>query len=462
LGNWIPARGLFASLERHNVKSFSEDVSLQLIKRTSAENMANKEHLKLMEQGVEVWNRWRADNPQLTPDNNVMDLSETFQSEIDFVGVDLRGFDLRGIDLSGVDLAGVNLDGADLSGANLSGANLSRSDLRGSILDGANLSGANLSEATLHEASFFEANLTQANLSESDLRYALFLRANLTDAMVSDANLSGTRFTEANLNGSILLGSSFSGASFYGASLLGADLEFADVSGADFSGADLSLAKVGLTTFGNNDLSTVKGLETVQHNSPSTIGIDTLYRSDGRIPEVFLREAGIPEEFIAFVPSLVGRAIEFYSSFISFSHQDREFSQRLHSRMRSANLRVWYAPEDMKGGKKLHEEIFRAIQIHDKLLLVLSEDSMRSEWVMTEIRRARKVEEEENRRKLFPIRLVDFEAIQKWECFDADSKKDLAIEVREYYIPDFSNWKDDCAFEAEFSKLLSDLKATER
>jgi TIR domain len=77
--------------------------------------------------------------------------------------------------------------------------------------------------------------------------------------------------------------------------------------------------------------------------------------------------------------------------------------------------RVWYAPEDMKGGKKLHEEIFRAIQIHDKLLLVLSDNRMKTGWVITEIRRARKVERKENPRKLFPIRLVNFEAIQKWE-----------------------------------------------
>ena len=84
---------------------------------------------------------------------------------------------------------------------------------------------------------------------------------------------------------------------------------------------------------------------------------------------------------------------------------------------------------------------------------------MNSEWVTTETRRARKVERQENRRKLFPIRLVDFKVIQKWECFDADTGKDLAVELREYYIPDFSNWKDDCAFEAEFAKLLRDLKA---
>ena len=64
---------------------------------------------------------------------------------------------------------------------------------------------------------------------------------------------------------------------------------------------------------------------------------------------------------------------------------------------------------------------------------------MKSEWVLSEIRRARKAEVRENRRKLFPIRLVDFETIQSWERFDADSGMDIAAEVRSYFIPDFSD-----------------------
>ena len=281
------------------------------------------------------------------------------------------------------------------------------------------------------EREFIRGDFTEANLSG----------ASLIDAEIEFADFSGADLTEANLTGAYLVRTNFLGAYL--------------------NRAILNEAHIGVTAFVDNDLSTVKGLETVNHHAPSTIGIDTLYKSDGKIPEVFLRGAGIPEDFITFIPSLVGRAIEFYSCFISHSHQDEEFSQRLHSRMRSEHLRVWYAPEDMKGGRKLHEEIFRGIQIHDKLLLVLSDNSMKSEWVITEIRRAKKVEQEENRRKLFPIRLVDFEAIQKWECFDADSKKDLAVEVREYYIPDFSNWKDHDAFEAEFKKLLRDLRPSE-
>ena len=43
----------------------------------------------------------------------------------------------------------------------------------------------------------------------------------------------------------------------------------------------------------------------------------------------------------------------------------------------------------------------------------------------TEIRKARNAELKEQRRKLFPIRLVDFDTICDWECFDADTGKDL-------------------------------------
>jgi hypothetical protein len=248
-----------------------------------------------------------------------------------------------------------------------------------------------------------------------------------------------------------------------GADLEGADLSRADLSGADLEGADFSRAIIAWTVLGDCDLSVAKGLDSVQHKGPSTIGVDTLYKSGGNIPESFLRGCGVPDDFITFIPSHFGiqQAIQFYSCFISYSSKDEEFARRLHSRMRDEKLRVWFAPEDIKGGEKLHEQLERAIQMHDRLLVVLSEESMKSEWVMSEIRKARKAEVKEKRRKLFPIRLVDFDAIRDWECFDADHGKDLAVEVREYFIPDFSNWKDHDSFEGGFSRLLRDLRAQE-
>jgi hypothetical protein len=323
-------------------------------------------------------------------------------------------------------------------------------DLSSEDLSRANLAHANLAHANLHRADLSHANLSDANLSDAYLFYTDLSFANLLRADLSHADLSFADLRSAD----------FSGADLSGAVLSGADLGTANLRLAKLRDANFSSASLYHTTFVNNDLSEVKGLEMAKHYGPSGIGVDTLYKSAGKIPEAFLRGCGTPESFIVQIPALVAalEPIQFYSCFISYSHKDEDFALRLYSRMRDTGLRVWYAPEEMKGGQKLHEQIFSAIRVHDKLLLVLSEHSLRSEWVVTEIRRARKAEREDNRRKLFPIRLVAFDTIQKWECFDAENGKDLGVELREYFIPDFTDWKEHDAFEKAFERLLSDLK----
>ena len=96
-------------------------------------------------------------------------------------------------------------------------------------------------------------------------------------------------------------------------------------------------------------------------------------------------------------------------------------------------------------------------------LLVLSSESMNSEWVKTEIRKARKAEIKEKGRKLFPIRLVDFETIEGLGAASTPiAVKDLGDrDCAKFFIPDFSNWKDHDAFESAFARLLRDLKAEE-
>jgi len=291
------------------------------------------------------------------------------------------------------------------------------------------------------------------DLSEVDLR----------EANLSDANLCDTDLSDVNLNNASLFNADLSDADLSNANLCGVTLSYANLSRSTLSGADFTNATLSNTTFGDNDLSEVKGLDRVMHDSPSSIGVDTLYKSAGKIPEVFLSGCGVPDDFIAFIPSHFGvqQAIQFYSCFISYSTRDEEFARRLYSRMRDEKLRVWFAPEEMKGGQKLYEQIERAIQLHDRLLLVLSESSMQSEWVINEIQRARETEMKEGRRKLFPISIVEFEKVKAWRRFDADTGKDLAKEVREYFIPDFSNWKEHGAFEKAFERLLRDLRAEE-
>jgi len=296
-----------------------------------------------------------------------------------------------------------------------------------------------------------------------DLRDADLHKTDLRGADLINADLGGANLIGADLSGASLIDANFYGASLSGADLHGARLFQANFIHANLSGTDFTYAALANTTFVGNDLSEAEGLESVFHYAQSSIGIDTLYASGGKIPEAFLRGCGVPDDFIAFIPSHFGiqQAIQFYSCFISYSTRDEEFARRLYSRMRDEKLRVWFAPEDIKGGEKLYEQIERAIQLHDRLLLVLSEGSMQSEWVMNEIQRARETEIREGRRKLFPISIVEFDKVKAWRRFDADAGKDLAKEVREYFIPDFSNWKEHDSFERAFERLLRDLRAEE-
>ena len=71
-------------------------------------------------------------------------------------------------------------------------------------------------------------------------------------------------------------------------------LGWSNFSGADLSMADMSNAYCGYAAFARVDLSVVKGLESVVHAGPSTIGIDTLIRSQGKIPENFFAGAVYP------------------------------------------------------------------------------------------------------------------------------------------------------------------------
>lgn len=162
--------------------------------------MANEEHLEILRQGVEVWNRWRAENPHVRPD------------------------------LIGADLTAASLMRADLREAYLNGANLQRANLSKADLSGATLSEANLWGAGLHSAMLVSANLIKANLSEADLTAAILVMAELTGAKLRKAILRETNLTLANLNAVDLYEADLSGASLSSATLVETKLEKAILS----------------------------------------------------------------------------------------------------------------------------------------------------------------------------------------------------------------------------------------
>ena len=87
---------------------------------------------------------------------------------------------------------------------------------------------------------------------------------------------------------------------------------------------------------------------------------------------------------------------------------------------------------------------------------------MESEWVKTEISKARKREVRDKVRVQFPISLVPYRELQNWGYFDADVGKDSAKEIWEYFIPDFSNWKNYDSYRKAFDGLVQNLQATQK
>jgi uncharacterized protein YjbI with pentapeptide repeats len=353
--------------------------------------MADEEQVKRLRQGAAEWNKWlAAERPQF----------------VNLSFANLRGANLEHASLVRANLTGANLRGANLHNATLLDANLARADLTGANLKGTYLGGADL----------YDANLIAANLTEADL----------TNVSLWATNLRGAHLTRAHLSGANLRGASLNGATLTGAQLW--ETVFADV-----------------------DLTGVIGLEQCVHLRPSIVDHRTLQKS-GPLPLAFLRGVGLPDNFIEHLPSLLNQPVQHYSCFISYSSKDDEFAQRIHADLQNSGVRCWFAPHDLPIGGKILDEIDVAIRLREKVVLILSEHSIKSDWVEDEVIKAFEEERKRGHVVLFPIRLDDavMTTDEAW-----------AAKLRaQRHIGDLRCWKDHDGYMQSFERVLRDLKAS--
>jgi hypothetical protein len=142
---------------------------------------------------------------------------------------------------------------------------------------------------------------------------------------------------------------------------------------------------------------------------------------------------------------------QYHSCFISYSHKDEMFARQLHDDLESAGVECWFAPDDMAIGAKIRQAIEDSIHAHSKLLLILSKNSIESDWVSGEVETVFEIEgNHKGVFLLFPIRL-DEVVMNTSEAWAAHIR-------RTRHIGDFRQWQDRQTYQKAFQRVLRDLK----
>lgn len=337
--------------------------------------------------------------------------------------------------------------------------------------------------------------LNSADFTEADLRYAQFLPglgffeenlggdpAGCMHSLVREVEEEGGAYNVVEQGGNkvpcglpdvfVVRGQRSSDVSLRGAKFEYADLRSAVIVGAHMTGASLRGAKFGGTVI-DTDLSEVVGLNDVEHTGPSYLSLRAIRSLGNPLPVEFLKGCGLSDlevtsaklHYSALTNEQItdilyelfsihnSKPIKYYSVFISYSHSDKEFAERLYEELQRKGIRCWYDEHSMKAGDDIYEAIDAGIKASDKILLCCSRSSLTSWWVDSEINRVFAKERKRMRdleKKDFSLIPLDLDGYMFSEEWQNAKKADLHTRR----AANFNNW---CSVPESFDQGIGEI-----
>lgn len=138
--------------------------------------------------------------------------------------------------------------------------------------------------------------------------------------------------------------------------------------------------------------------------------------------------------------------------FISYSHKDKAFVDKLYADLVAAGIPCWRDEIDLIIGQRIIDAISDAIRNHDRVLLCCSKHSLGSSWVEDEISMATEKERRCSTGELTLIPLnLDKYLFDSW-------RSGHAARIRERLVADFRNWRQNPnKYQNQLTRLLRAL-----